>query len=233
MRIEHFVNPVSIVKKRWRGRSGLVSDEDTVDLTAALQARFPQIRFTHYDYWKGQPKHLSDDELQELTVPYRDSLSSASWGYPMLRVWLEPEGWRPEWAPSNYDPIYAIQNQPPLTFTWCASRLGAGSWFNNVDYSCLKLGEVWAHIAEGDKEHITFVNKVWWLIAGLSTNKTPCCVHDLAKEEIRGPFVANQIWIGHKALEWVRQDPARCFVHRHRPADSIEGWRPKDEPERV
>lgn len=78
---------------------------------------------------------------------------------------------------------------------------------------------------EGDKEHMAFVNAVWRTIASLSTNKTYWCYHNLETGKIEGPYNASNIWIGHKALEWVRSDPRHCFFHRHRPVDAIPGYR--------
>lgn len=216
---------------RWRTRDLIFSDEDVALFAAALEARYPRIRFVPYEYWNEQEKGGSGDDRRAPEINYRRTLTSpgSSKGY-MCRAWLEPEGWRPVWSLPGERGYRFVENMPRLSFTWFTPLLHQGSWFDDNGRSVLNLGKVAAHYQEGDKEHLAFIRAVWRMIAQLSTNTVPWCYHDLAAGEVKGPYLANSNWIGHEAMRWVREDPRRCFFHRHRPHDAIPPASGNDPP---
>lgn len=211
------------MKRRWRIRDTLFNDEDAAVLTAALKSRFPRIRIVADECWYKQREDDDPERVRSLVVPYQETLSGPYRPNNATQlIWLEPENWRPIWGP--FERIHRIENPPRLQFTWWPSYFHFSSWTGFPGQFALGQGRVTAHVLEGDKEHTAFVNSVWRMIAGVSTNKTYWCYHDLKAGEIRGPYNANNIWIGHKALDWVRSDRRFCFFHRHRPVDAIEGF---------
>jgi hypothetical protein len=205
----------------WRRRSLIFSDEDVAAFVEALRTKYPRIRFVMQEYWRVQDRGTTALPTV-LAIPYRETLTSpGNFKETLRRAWLEAEGWQARWSAPNRRGYRFIENEPRLSFTWMAPCMRWGSWFDEKGRSKLDLGEITAQYVEGDKEHIGFINSVWRIIAGLSTNKTPWCYHELATGRILGPFVASEIWIGHEALKWVRQDARHCFFHRHRPCDSL------------
>lgn len=159
----------------------------------------------------------------EPQVIYRDRLSTAGNPTDLLQaVWLEPEDWQPAYQqkkPSRPRPI-VLANPPSVEFRWDAPKLLGNSWFHEDGPWRLLPGQIYARLTDGDLEHRRFINTVWRIIGKLSTNKTPWHYH-APEGEIRGPYVDNMMWIGYGALNWVRQDPRRCFLYCHRPSDSI------------
>lgn len=207
-------------KKHWRCRSFIFSDSDVALFFATLQSALPQLRIHREHEVLGQDRKESGPppELQ-----YRDKLASPENFTDLIqRVWPEPEGWAPAWSVDDQG-RQILSNPPPLSFMWETSQLLTGSWLLENGHWRLSTGRVSALYTDGDKEQRTFISKVWRTIAQLSTNKTPWHYHDSVTGEILGPIVHSDIWIGHGALDWVRQDPRRCLFCRHRPSDSIEG----------
>jgi hypothetical protein len=215
------------MKKRWRTREVIFSDSDVSNFAGVLRSHYPRLRILRFDHWTDRNVDRLPNSGPSIT--YRETLANAGSNAPanyrdwLQQVWLEPDGWTPLWSGLDDMGYQDVTNPPTCAFTWYRPHLLDSSWFHEPGRWRLLPGRIAAHLADGDKEHHTFLNKVLRTVARLSTNKTPLHYHDSENGEIRGPNVHNYLWIGYVALDWVREDARRCFFYCHRPSDSIEG----------
>lgn len=187
--------------------------EDADEFSDILRAKFPDVRFLHYNYWRG----YSDDSGHvqrppSLVVPYYDSLGDP--GERWFLVWLEPEGWKPIWTgPNEYD-IYVIANEPRLQVSFDRGGIP------RLDPTWFAESRMWVIYERDDKEHLRFINQVWRLIDKF-------CERALIKVdprtgETRGEPIRGGLRYGPRLVEWFREDPRRHFRQNWRPAAACE-----------
>jgi hypothetical protein len=208
-------------------RAIAMTRKDCDDFSRLLLETFPNIRFLSRDYWE----YFKDNTRKwvylappNLRVPYLSSLAADE--ARLFRIWLEPDGWQPEWeqrrafASIRTDgPIfYSIMNEPRLSFYFDRSIFPPPT-------ATLREGRIWAVYDKTDKEHIALVRKVYRLSEKVTSNWLIGVHPDGSKWW--GPK-RDSIWAGHDALEWCRADPRRCLgVNRRPPLDTDPPAPPK------
>jgi len=198
---------------------------DVARLTAELTALFPAVRFVEYEYWKSQAA-VENASPASLRVPYRPALTGTE-DPCRLRVWLEPEGWRPEWTAPEANGYRFIANKPKSLFIWYAPTLREGSWDSYTGRNTLEHATIVACYAPGDAEHLRLINRTWRLLKRIAVNNVELCENHLGMEAVLGPKRSELVWIGHAAFDWLYEDKQRVIWGRHRPCDGIDrapGW---------
>jgi hypothetical protein len=196
-------------------RQTCLNDTDARAFSQALAEAFPRIRFLsfHYDhnreYVDGVGWQLKDPIVHK--IPYRDSL-----GEPEERrywAWVQPKGWRPRWEGPNAEKGFRIANTPRLNFVFEKSVIPLGRATD------LTEGRMWAFYDRDDKEHLSFLNKVWRICAKMTTNV-------LDSEHWRtGPKRSHNVkgpWVGPDAMRWCRENPKRRLGARYMPQEKPE-----------
>jgi hypothetical protein len=122
--------------------------EDAGELSAALQAAFPQIRFVEDDYWhqfvdwdlhrqRSKERYARAARGERTILPlypsrnpenealrYFDSMAGSTTNDWM--AWLVPPDWKPEWSRGSYG-NYIVANEPSVVMRFQRSRFfGAG-----------------------------------------------------------------------------------------------------------
>lgn len=91
-------------------RRVLIMDREDADaLSRTLRDTWPGIRFMPYEYWMRKvDKDGYRTEKQKppnLKLQYYDSLGDPD--ERRFQVWVEPEGWKPDWqGPTRTDSVY-------------------------------------------------------------------------------------------------------------------------------
>lgn len=230
--------------------------KDADAFSERLREAFPAIRFLCSDYSEPWIDHqasrerlrMQNDGLIPQDSPWRvmrhpgdeplrylPSLGDAVRG---ATAWIEPRGWKPRWSPApNRAGIYTIINRPKLQFQFTRSRYVF--WRQPLAFDeppdripeneilVLAGDAMWGYFRRTDKEHQSFLRKVWRILDKCTTIELAYCDHTtlepLGVARIRG------VWAGLDAVEWARRDsrhfirgggtfyrPAECFNLRRR-----------------
>ncbi len=192
-----------------KGRLLCFNEADAHDFGEALRERFPRIRFRMFGYTDLQCRPAAGEQPR-LDIPLYESLGDSSeWRF---LVWIEPEGWEPEWEGPNKNNLMVITNKPVLQFVYDSSRRIPPPDGNN-----LRPGQIWAYYRADDKECARFLNAVWRISARLSTNVLD--VLDRKTGKVNYKATRTMIWAGYHALDWCRADPAHFIDENIRPTD--------------
>jgi hypothetical protein len=192
--------------------------EDEADVEVRLRAKFPNIRFVQYEYWQDEEIWLAEQrkvfrQPPDLFVPYLPSLAAED-GRHATRIWLEPEGWEPDWQiwPESGDdesrPLNRLFNMPP-SFRLLHTRPRNGD---------LRHSSIDATILRGDKAHLSFVQA-----AARIFKRNAVTQYDVVYDDTGKVRFANQrvtMWTGQAAQAWCAADPVRRIDHCLRPAGS-------------
>lgn len=130
-----------------------------------------------------------------------------------FHVWREPEDWDPLWLGPNKYNVYELPNKPRFRFTYEASVIRPNR------RTQLDSGRIWGLYHKEDKEHLSFLNKVWRLTAKLTTNVLD--VHDRETGEVLQHSYRSMHWVGHHTAEWCRADPDRRIDESWRPGTEL------------
>ena len=187
------------------------TEADAETLTRILREEFPCVHFVKFHYSDEDIGRVGPHRSQpeRFIVPYYETLADPDERY--FLVWLEPSGWKPKWEGPNSEGVYVIANRPRLQFTF--ERSGRVP----PDYLNLLGGRIWAYYLKDDKEHLRFLNKVWRIVAKLSTNVLD--ILDRKTGEVMRPAQRTIVWTGPDANDWCRADPRRRIDGNLRPVN--------------
>lgn len=243
--------------------------KDAQDFTDALRDAYPNIRFLPEDYtrkwsetwrwapvlnemrdhgyWSFYPPLMRDPSGD--TLIYYDSLADPRQLH--YTAWVEPPGWRPEWAKDEERGSYHLVNKPKL---WFEFRRG---WFNYVgapgrppdlpremlywgpatdssepprvddpDKPVILTGErIFGAWDKDDKEAEAFVRKVFRILTKLTTNRFRW-VDRYTRHPLPAVQGALHEWAGHDAVRWAHERRNNYLIRLNKPADYDFG----DEP---
>jgi len=179
---------------------------------------------------------------------YRDSLT-----YPweeQFHVWLEPEGWKPDWWCLEPNHKYELINKPRCRFKFWRSSF---SWHTKdgsdpIDTEWLLNGEFWrppsraaeheihymmegtleGHWADGDDEAAFFIRKVFRLANKLMSNTFRLVDRETLMPTTSEPVRLRNWWAGHHAIKWAGERRHNYLFDIFKPPDYDFG---PDEPD--
>lgn len=231
-----------IVKKRFRRREIVFTSADEQAFSIVLRETFPEMRFLDHveskvsDYFAANPRRKTMP-----TLPYVDDLSEVSVGW--RTGWLEPEGWKPEFAPIGFNGQRKLANPPRCAFRY----FDAKRRILTNDYTKLTAFRMkdkplpqnkvrmptTIHVAflPFDEDAKKFAAKVMRAVSKVAVN-TLIRVDPITGYSRMPPARDRNIWVGYDALAWCREN-SRNFVDLNlRPGDEAEERHklPKDDP---
>lgn len=192
--------------------------EDEAEIEARLRAKFPNVRFVEYDYWQDEEVWRKERRTvyrqpPDLLVPYLPSLVGHERRFS-TRIWLEPEGWEPDWQiwPQSGDdegrPLWRLFNMPPsLRLLHSHPRDGN-----------LSRGSLDASMLRGDAAHMSFVRAV-----GRLFKRDAITLYDMAYDDTgRTGYTGRKTgtWTLPAAKAWCEADPLHRINGCYRPAGS-------------
>ena len=199
--------------------------EDEADIEARLRAKYANIRFVEKDYgqdstaWKDGYRRVYR-QPPDLFVPYLPSLV-ANESQDIIRIWLQPDGWEPEWQiwPESGDdmgrPLHRLANEPPY-LRYLPSRPREGNY---------RRGSLTTAVLRGDRAHMSFAQAVGRIFKRHATN-----VYDAVYDDTGNVAHAARrmgLWTGAAAQAWCAADPARRLERHYRPAGVAGGPFPR------
>lgn len=207
---------------RFKTRCTAMNAADAEDFSRALLEAYPNVRFVRHPYseyyvFKGRradgcwQTERVENQPPNLHVPYVDSMGVPDGGRFM--VWLEPEGWEPIWFGPGKLGIYFIINEPKLWFVFGRSR----EYPHPPDLTVLDDSRIESRYHRANKEHQAFLNKVWRIVAKLTSQAL--VLHDKDTLEVKGLSERSMLWAGHHAIRWCREDPKRFITDRYKPPE--------------
>lgn len=199
--------------KASKSRQLVMDREDADAFSRVLLEAYPRIRFVPFEYWRrwigGEGHPWEDLKPPHLDLQYFDSLGDPSeWRF---RAWVEPKGWQPDWQGPNENGIWVIKNQPHLQFVFERGMTIP------PEHTNLQAGRVWAYFGKDDREYRAFLNRLWRILAKMTTNSL--LLVDRETKELRGPTVRCTTWAGPHAIAWCREDPMRTLDSDLRPVE--------------
>lgn len=166
-----------------------------------------------YEYWTRKiDKDGYRKEKQKppnLNLQYYDSLGDP--GERRFRVWVEPEGWEPDWQGPNENSIWFIANKPRLEFVFERSNTIPPEHINMRD------GRIRAYYRKDDDEHRLFLNRVLRIVGRMTTNVLRHTDRDT--KIVDGPPMRTVLWAGPHARAWCLEDPRRTLGSDWRPVE--------------
>lgn len=208
-------------------RQFAMTDADSEAFSSALRDAFPTIRFVRYPSQSHLKKTLGRDELwpEDFTLMYCESLAHRidldspeiwRWDRDGFTSWLEPDDWEPFWiGPTPYG-HYIIANKPKLFFWYSESSI-----YHRRSESTISGGHISSSFPKGDKEFISFLNKVWRIFGKLTTNVLTAVdkKRNLPYRPAEPQFMCA---CGYHALAWMRKEPNRYVFDNLRPPEDGE-----------
>ena len=174
---------------RFKTRYTAMNAADAEDFSRALIEAYPNVRFIRHPYWeytlfkgrradgcweaeriKNQPPNLHVPYVGSMGIPDGDD----------FMVWLEPEGWEPIWFGPGKFGTYSIINRPRLWFKFGRSR----EYPHPPDLTVLDDSRIESRYHRENKEHQAFLNKVWRIVAKLTSQAL--VLHDKDTLEVKG-----------------------------------------------
>lgn len=234
--------------------SVVLTRKDADAFSERLREAFPAIRFFFSDYtepWIDQQasrerRNMKNQGLLPADIPslvmrhpgdeplrYLPSLGDA---VQAATVWVEPRGWKPRWSPApNREGVYTIINRPKLQFQFTRSRYvfwrqplafdEPPAHIPDNEILVLDGDAIYGYFRRDDKEHQSFLRKVWRILDKCTTTERAYCDHTTL--EPLGITRTRSVWAGFDAVEWARRDsrhfirgggtfyrPAECFRTR-------------------
>ncbi len=204
--------PPSLSDEASKSRLLAMLSEDAEEFSHRLLEIWPDIRYANFG--KFGYKTVDDGEGHLIDRPKKNLryYSSLAAEEPFLfQVWREPEGWTPEWTGPIKDHL-RITNIPRINFVYESSKL--------VPSLCshMRSGRICAYYLKTDKEHLSFLNRVWRLIPKLTSNVVELWDRDTGK--LVKPGYRSELWIGHHTADWCSADPGRRINDSWRPGDA-------------
>lgn len=196
------------------GRYLCLTKKDAHEFGEMLREKFPDIRFVRAPHWQKRVGGKTIwQEPPDLIFPYLDSLGDSE--ESNFEIWLEPEGWEPEWWPERTGvkgrlTRWLVINRPRLRFDFHRGGIQP-PW--NTNLTSTSIGALYEH---GDKEHLSFVRKVIRL-----SEKITDRVLDVYPRGDKPPLraIKSYIWAGRDAMRWCREAPDRRLAGNLRPPE--------------
>ncbi len=234
-------------REKGRGLDALfLTEKDELCLTAKFVDAFPGLRFVERDYWKDHSKgRWHYPKRPEQPLKYYSGLADAQQA-GILTLWIEPDGWQPDWYSSQKlypgaddhpedagQPIrYFLRNPPQLQIDYHGGSYGknriANGWlienFNRDPVPpviALRGGAMTATFAEGDTEKKRFIDKAFRIVKKFATNEL-VAVNPYTNRFLGPPMKGGWQWAGPDAIAWCRLSPHHLLGGDSRPADEYD-----------
>jgi hypothetical protein len=197
----------------FRSREVVCNDSDNDVLLAEWRRAFPSLRVLPEGisgFSVDLPLGAFQDGMQ-FALPYRDSLNSP--GDHSFSLWIEPDGWLPEWQKvvgyESVCDVVSLRNKPRLSFRY--RRSVVDPWTR----SSIRGGQLHASYPASDREVVRFLDKVWRIGSSHLSN-----VHDVFAPNMEEPprrSVKTVVWSGFHVRTWCTEQPDRRIDGNLRP----------------
>ncbi|MCP5367167.1 MAG: hypothetical protein H6907_11935 [Hyphomicrobiales bacterium] len=215
---------------RFKTRETILTPSDGDLLSKFLIRAFPNIRFHRREYYEYTLNDLDYDlvlrdihhvraDPSNLEIPYVESMGVRNGSH--FVVWIEPPGWEPLWLGPNEWGIHSIVNKPELSFAINTSYARDARSRSNEGAKKLEIQRAEANYFPDQLEKKRFLDKVWRILAKLTTNQL-LRVDRVTREPLSPEPRSQYCWAGPDAIRWALEHPLRTFGEDLRPAGPLD-----------